>query len=146
MSVNMCVCTLRNIYQTHICMGACIHTYVNKQKVYYILINRKSLTWRQAFAIHAEWLHQVWWIMLFSTILLVLDGTSVKICTCCWYSCRFLILSSWVLSRTPSKMCGRLYLTMFLLRVGFFILIIIHSLIVLAMFCPSIPQCWSCPV
>ena len=53
----------------------------------------------------------------------------------------YLILSSEVLNRTPSYyMCGRLYLPIFLLRVGLFTLIKMDSLVFLTKVCPSLPK------
>ena len=50
-----------------------------------------------------------------------------------------IIWSSEVLTRTPSHICGRLYLPMFLLRMGLFTLMYMDSFIVVAKLCPSLP-------
>ena len=75
----------------------------------------------------------------------VLDGTSDVLCL--WRSKISLIMiwSSWVLTRTPSHICGRLYLCMFLLRVWLFTHVYIDSLIVLAKICPSLPTMLRLP-
>ena len=68
----------------------------------------------------------------------VLDGISDVVCTCSssqWFS----ILSSRALNRTPSHMCGRFYLPMFLLGMALFTIINMNSLIVLAKICHSLP-------
>ena len=51
----------------------------------------------------------------------------------------YLNFSSGDLTNTSSHMCGSWYLGIFLLRDGSFILINIASLLVLAMFCSSLP-------
>ena len=63
---------------------------------------------------------KVWQEMLSSTIFLLgAEGTSLLLCawdTC--YPCLFFILSFGMVNRTLSHIFGRLYLPMFLLRVG----------------------------
>ena len=60
---------------------------------------------------------------------------------CCINS--LLILSSGMVNRTLSRMCGRLYFPIFLFRVGLFTLMYISSLMVLAMLCTSLPIIWK---
>ena len=57
--------------------------------------------------------------VMFSSTKDLIATTSVVVCAwdSCW-SCWLLILSSWMVSRTLSHICGRLYLPMFLLRIG----------------------------
>ena len=69
----------------------------------------------------------------------VLGGFSdvVHTCLCSRCSCCYLIWRSGVFTRTPSPMWGRLYLPMFLFRVGLLTLMYMDSLIVLVKPCPS---------
>ena len=59
---------------------------------------------------------------MFSTILHGVNSTSVLLCAWDFCSCWFLFLSSGVVNRTLSHICGRLYLPMFLLVLGLLIL------------------------
>ena len=49
-------------------------------------------------------------------------------------NCTYLVFSSGMANRTLFQMCGRLYLSMFLLRVGMLILMYTPSLMALAIF------------
>ena len=51
----------------------------------------------------------------------------------------FIFFSSEMENRSLPQMCGRLYLPIFLLRVGLLTLIYIASFMALAIFCPSLP-------
>ena len=51
----------------------------------------------------------------------------------------YFVFSSEMENRTLSQMCGRLYLPIFLLRVGLLNLIYIPSFNALDIFCPSLP-------
>ena len=63
---------------------------------------------------------------------------------CCKYY--LLILSSGVVNKTLSQMCGRLYFPTFLFMMGLFTLIYIASLMVLAMLFSSLPKFGSFPL
>ena len=57
-----------------------------------------------------------------------------------WCSHRCLILTSRVLTRTPAHIWGRLYLPLFLFRVGLLILLYMDALFVVVKPCPSLPS------
>ena len=60
---------------------------------------------------------------------------------CCIFY--LLILSSGMVNRTLSQICGRLYFPIFLFRVGLFTLIYIASLMVQAILFSSLPIIWK---
>ena len=117
------------------------YVHVNEQKLYLVLYKQKPPSWRVASSSLKK--------MLFFRILYVpgvLDGASDVLSSCCsLHSCQFFILSSGVLNRMPSHMCGRLYLSMLLLIVRLFTLIILDSLVVLARFFSSLPTMLKFP-
>ena len=124
-------CSLYNIFwcrfpvQFYVC--------INDTKFYKVLNEQEKNLWRQGFAIHSRWLHQVCRKMFSPTILLALDGTGVELCS--WDSCSswwFLTLSSGVVNRTLSHIRGGLYIPVFLFRVRLLTVTRIDSLMVLA--------------
>ena len=58
---------------------------------------------------------------------------------CCGAEVIYFVFSSEMENRTLSQMCGRLYLAIFLFRVGLLILIYIASFMALAVLCSSLP-------
>ena len=57
---------------------------------------------------------------------------------CCGAELIYFVFSSETEKRTFFQMCGRLYLPIFLLRVGLLTLMYIASFMALAIFCPSL--------
>ena len=124
----------------HICYSA--DTYVNVQG-FILIASKAQMLWCRGLITSSKQVLLCWlYCCLFSwpqehrcygaeILLLVMHR--------CYYAdCHYLVFSSGMANRTLFQMCGRLYLPMYLLRVGLLTLMYMASLMALAIIWPSL--------